>query len=160
MLLWVEGKEAVSRAGPALQGRVKTHFQGSHGALDTPLPQPWTNVIRTAPGDALAESWVGCSGSEGHRAAAITAVTSSWHGATGLTCGLSRPAETPTPHAHPAAQGRGKPGGHGMEGSRWKRGTKGGGRNDTLFPGLLCLSLLPSRRLFVLHASTCTLSFF
>ena len=27
---WVEGKEAVSRAGPVLRGRVKTHCLGSH----------------------------------------------------------------------------------------------------------------------------------
>lgn len=56
MLLWIEGKEAVSRARPVLQGRVKTHCQGSHGARDTLLPrtQPWRNVILIPPGDALA----------------------------------------------------------------------------------------------------------
>lgn len=153
VLLWIEGKEAVSRARPVLQGRVKTHCQDSHGARDTPLPrtQPWKNEILIAPEDALAESWGGCSASEGHQAAAIAAVTS--------PCGLSRPAETPTPHTHPAAQGQGKLGGHGTGGLTLETGNQGRGRNDRLLPGLLCLSLLPREGCPCCSASTCVLSF-
>lgn len=103
VLLWIEGKEAVSRARPVLQGRVKTHCQGSHGVWDTQLPrtQPWRNAILIPPGDALAVlGWLFAS--EGHWAAAIAAAPSPWHGATGThPVGSADLAETPTPHTHP-----------------------------------------------------------
>ena len=146
-LLWIEGKEAVSGAGPVLQGRVKTHCPGSHGARDTPLPRtkPWKNVIRIAPGDTLTEPWGGCSGPEGHGTEAIAAVSSSWHGATGPHPVGSANLQSPP---HPTAQGRGKPGWGAHAGNGDPR--EGPGMTRCL-PGLLCLSLLPSRRLLVLH---------
>lgn len=151
VLLWIEGKEAVSRAGPVLQGRVKTHCPGSYGAQDTPLPrtQPWKNVIRIAPGDALTESWGGCSGSEGHGTEAITAVISSRHGTTGPhpvgSADLQSPPH-PTPTPLPRAEESLDRGAHAGNGEP----REGPGMTRCL-PGLLCLSLLPSRRLFVLH---------
>ena len=88
-----------------------------------------------------------CSGSERHRTPAITLILAwcHWESPCGLS-GLQNP-PPPPPRAEESLEATGRGGG-----LRLETENQGGTGMTHSLPGLLCLSLLPSQRLFVLHS--------